>query len=86
MTTIKNFENSVWRLEKIRIVVRADSWKEVEDYDFSFKAMQKITIAKFVEDRIMGSIGNFSVEVVDGYGSVPNGNSLVGTVRDSYRR
>ena len=86
MTTVEKFENRVWELERIRIVVRADCREEVGNYGFRYKAARKMTVAKFLEDRIMGSIGNFTVDVIDGSGRIPEGNALAGTVRDSYRK
>lgn len=86
MMTVGKFENRVWELEKIRIVVRADCREEVGKYGFGYKATRNMTMARFVGDRIMGSIGDFGVEVVDGSGRIPDGNALVGTVRDSYRK
>ncbi len=86
MTTVGKFENRVWELERIRIVIRADCREEVGQYGFRYKATRKTTVAKFVEDRIMGSVGEFSVDVIDGSGCIPDGNAPVGTVRDSYRK
>lgn len=86
MTTVGQFENRVWELERIRVVVRADRRAEVGKYGFGYKARRAMTVARFVEDRIMGSVGNFGVAVVDGSGRVPGEDTPVGTVRDSYRK
>ena len=86
MATLRKFEDRVWALERIRIVIRADCAEEVGEYGFGYKATRKMTVAGFIQNRIMGSIGDFSVEAVDGSGCVPDGTVPIGTVKDSCRK
>lgn len=65
--TIADFEEAVWNLEKIRIVIRADSQLRLHEYDFRARASevqrgqgQPKTIDSFIKQRLYGYGGGMS--------------------------
>ncbi len=86
MVSLKEFEEQVWELEGIRIVVRDDeSTLRIEPYACVSKANHKWTLTKWLNLRVNRYIGvDRSVVVVSGDGNLSHGNTRLQTVRDSY--
>ena len=84
--TLSQFEELVWAKEGIRICVRAPRHLAVERYDRPYRARAKKTIHWFIENRIRPLVGDHDVFIVDGAGEVVPGQTLIETVRASYRR
>jgi hypothetical protein len=80
------FEDKVWEIDRIRIVVRAPTTADVSDYTKTNAANEGISIAKYLETRIEPCIGRFEVTVLSGDGEFLNKKSHVGTVRQSYSK
>lgn len=81
---LPEFEEQVWEVEGIRIVVRGDEDDEVEDYDFKNAANGNWTIARLVDARVRPRIGKAKVVVIRGNGKLPNRNVILRTLRESH--
>lgn len=83
---VAEFEDAVWALEGIRIVIRAPSHEELpREYDFRNAANSQHSLATFRKNRLYQAyIGDREVIVIDGYGTRPNGNTHLQTIRQSY--
>ena len=82
--TVWEFEEAVWNMETIRIVLRADRDEVVGDYLFERQSAGNTTMSAFLQGRITERLNGKDFFVVDGHGEWPHGNTLLRTVRDSY--
>lgn len=82
---LKEFEEQVWNLEGIRIVVRAPSTKRTNPYNYLRKAQYNWNVAKWLQDRI-GKFFDDEVDVIviSGTGHITHGATQLRTVRESY--
>ncbi len=78
------FEQRIWELEGIRIVVRGEKNLDVEDYDYKYAAIETWTLTRLLKQHIQGRIGNRPVTVIRGDGEIPNGRVNLRTLRGSY--
>lgn len=61
---LNDFEQKVWEIEGIRLVVRGDEQEEVEDYDFKNAAIENWSISEFLRKLIERRIGGRKVTVI----------------------
>jgi hypothetical protein len=81
---LADFEQQVWEVENIRIVVRADENDEVEDYDFKRSATETWTTNEFLQNRIEPRVGSKKVVVIRGDGQKSHGAVKLRNLRASY--
>jgi hypothetical protein len=81
---VRDFEQRVWELEGIRVVVRANRNEEVEDYDYKNAANENWRTSEFVKTRVKDRVGGKEVAVIQGDGKIANGNTLLYVLRASY--
>ena len=86
--TVSEFEEAVWTLERIRIVIRApaESQVKVEGYSYINNANQKWSITKLIDKRIQRCVGNSDVVFIRGDGTPAPGHVHLGTLRASYHQ
>jgi len=84
MTTVAEFEEAVWNVEGIRIIVRERSWAKVDPYNYTNTADKGISITKYLKTRVNATIGDYEVVVIGGDGVIVHGNTLLSKVRASY--
>ena len=85
MMTTEQFEDKVFDVDKVRIVLRTSKYKTTfEDYPYVRKAGDKTSINDWLDTRIKSLIGDCEVVVIDGSGQYPHGNTNMETVRKSY--
>ena len=83
--SVKEFEEAVWNVEKIRVVVRAhEDTRLTNAYNFERSANKEWTLHKWLRTRLDLVMREFAVYVVVGRGLIPRSNSLLQTIRDSY--
>lgn len=80
--TIKEFEDTIWRLEGIRLVVRETG--DVDDYDYQNAANRTWSIAEWLRNRVEPRLPDSEIIVLDGRGEQPNRRTLLETLRGSY--
>lgn len=80
------FEDKVWEIERIRIVLRCPPHTQVGEYDYKNAASENISITEWLRGRVLPKLNNIDVEVLGGNGEQPHGRSLLRTVRHSYAK
>jgi hypothetical protein len=78
------FEQQVWDVENIRIVVRADENDEVKAYNLKRAADETWTTNKFLNNRIEPRVGSKKVVVIRGDGQKSRGNVRLHNLRATY--
>jgi hypothetical protein len=81
---ISEFEEQVFELEEVRIVVRAPRGGMVDAYSYEKKASKTQQINDWLDMRVRPKIGDFEVVIVSGQGLHPHGRTKMDTLRDSY--
>jgi hypothetical protein len=81
---LADFEQRVWEVEGIRIVIRGDENDEVEDYTRRNAANENWRTREFLEKRIEPRVGGRKVVVIKGDGEIPNGRVLLRNLRATY--
>lgn len=82
---VGDFEDAVWAVDGIRVVIRAARVTEVDDFDWANAAPEGQRLTVYVGNRIRTRIGDHDYCVIDGRGSEPHGRTLIRNVRQSYR-
>jgi hypothetical protein len=77
---LADFEQKVWDVENIRIVVRADENDEVRDYNYKKSATETWTTNEFLKNRI----GSKKVVVIRGDGQKSRGGVKLRNLRATY--
>jgi hypothetical protein len=80
-----DFEEKVWAIESIRIVLRTTPNTEVEDYDYKKAADESWRITELGAKRIEKCIASIPYVVIQGDGEEPNGKVILRTLRKSYK-
>jgi hypothetical protein len=81
---VVDFEQRVWQLEGVRIVVRADQQHDVEDYDYKNAANENLRTSEFLKNRVVGRVSGKEVTVIRGDGKIAHGNLLLHALRKTY--
>ena len=83
--SVRDFEEAIWNLEGIRLLVRAPKdTRLLNAYGFERSANRDWTLNKWIQTRVEPIMWDFEVTIVDGRGAIPRANSRLQTVRDSY--
>jgi hypothetical protein len=80
-----DFEEKVWTIEGIRIVLRTAPDTEVGDYDYKKGADESWRITELGTKRIEKCIGNIPYTVIQGDGEEPHGKVILRTIRNAYK-
>lgn len=83
--TVWEFEEAVWALERIRIIVRAGWNEEVEDYNYERADGETRTLSIFLDTRVRPKIGERSVGALDGSGQWVHGARQLRNIRNTYQ-
>lgn len=78
------FEERVWTVEGIRIVLRTDPNTEVKDYDYKKAADESWRITELGEKRIEKCTNGIPYSVIQGNGEEPHGKVILRTIRNGY--
>jgi hypothetical protein len=81
---LADFEQQVWEVENIRIVVRADENDEVKAYNLKRAADESWTTKEFLNNRIEPRVGSKKVVVIRGDGQKSHGAVKLRNLRASY--
>lgn len=80
----EEFEEAVWTIEKIRIVVRAPSTTVLKDYSFKNAADESWRVTEWLEKRIAPRTEKYEIVVIQGDGEEPHGKVILRTLRAGY--
>jgi hypothetical protein len=78
------FEQKIFEIEEVRLVVRAPSGTAIGSYDYQRCAAQGASVTEWLKQRVFPNVTGYDVIVVDGTGSVPHGRTRMSTLRESY--
>ena len=83
---VKAFEESVWKIEKIRIVVRSPAHDSVKTYTYKKRAPRTWSLNELWENRIK-KFTDRDIEFIKGDGSqVKRISTTLNTVQKSYKK
>jgi len=82
--TVQEIENKVWEQDGNRIIVRDRSSATVGKYVHRNTAQGRWRITESLNSRIGRLVKDREVVVLDGKGKMPNGRTLLKTIRQSY--
>jgi hypothetical protein len=83
---VSDFEEKVWAIEGVRVVLRIAPNTEVGDYNYKKAADESWRITELGVKRIEKSIGNdIAYTVIQGDGEEPNGKVILRTLRNGYQ-
>ena len=84
--TVQEFEDKVWEVEGIRIVIRANTKDSVTAYNYQNAAQETWRVTQWLKNRIRPKLRNKQVALVEGNGEEPHGRTILRTLRKSYSR
>ncbi|MBA2490318.1 MAG: hypothetical protein ACR2KU_05500 [Gammaproteobacteria bacterium] len=82
--TVSEFEDAVWALEGVRIVIRAPAETIVGDYDFRNAANERWGTTQWLRNRVEPRVDGNPISVLQGDGEEPHGRVILRTLRASY--
>lgn len=68
MVSIKSFEEKIWKIERIRIVVRAPKRRKIEDYSHDVPECETSNVGEWLRSRVLPCIAGYQVTVVKNTG------------------
>ncbi len=80
----REFEQAVFEMDEIRLVVRAPADTDLDAYKFVRKAADSASISEWLDQRIKPLVHDHDVVVIDGSGVSPHGRTKLNKVRASY--
>lgn len=82
----RDFEDKVWEVEGVRIVLHAGNNVEVQSYDYKKAADETWRITELGEKRICKHLAGITYSVIQGDGEEPHGRVILRTVRSGYSK
>ena len=83
--SVADFEEAVWTLDGVRIVIRSPTDSEIGAYDYERAAVETRRVSQFLENRINPKVGDHDFVVIQGDGEQPHGSVILRTLRSSYQ-
>lgn len=83
--TGKQFEEAVWNIEGVRIVLRAPDTATVRKYKYLRADQEGHRITEWLNNRVVPRVGDISSVVIDGHGKIAHGASTLANVRKTYK-
>lgn len=80
----RDFEDKVWEVEGVRIVLHTGNATEVKDYDYKKAADETWRITELGEKRLNKHLDGITYSVIQGDGEEPHGRVILRTVRNGY--
>ena len=81
---MKRFEEKIFEIEKVRLIIRAGEDHSVGKFDFSRKYKGSNTIDAWLNARVRSPLDGFDFVIVDGRGYSPGNNMTMDNLRNSY--
>lgn len=92
MPKMKSVEKKIWDVEGFDVVVKDSNGTDIRSdrggipqYDKKIAAKNSMTVSDWKKKRFNTQYPGFKVDVINGDGEIASGQTLLGTVRDSYR-
>lgn len=84
MITVAEFEEKVWFVEGVRVIIRAPQEDAVQDYAYSRKFPDASNVDSWTKRRIKPLLDGKSFSIIDGSGVFPHKNISMDILRKSY--
>lgn len=81
---VSEFEEKVWDVDRIRIVVRAPENTIIGDYMWTNASSESSRVTQWLEGRITPNVDGHQVVVLQGDGEEPHGRVILRTLRQTY--
>lgn len=78
------FENAVWEIDNLRVVIRAPQAAQVQDFDWQNAADQNMSVTEYVRVRLTTRLGPYEAVITTGTGTIAHGRTRIRNVRASY--
>ncbi len=82
--TVQEFEEKVWSIDTIRVVVRANANDIVGDYSSKNATTGTWSLSEWLRKKVERKLSGKEVKVIAGDGEEPHGRTLLRTIRRSY--
>ena len=84
--SISDFENMLFLLDDIRIVIRTNKKNKIDnEIKFKEKCSDDTTLEEWLKERVYPFIGDkYDVLVITGFGTSPHMYTKLSTIRNSY--
>jgi hypothetical protein len=83
-TDVREFERAVWKIDRIRLIIRAPLSTRVEPFDWQQEANKGNSVAQYIRARVASRIGGLQAVVTDGNGGIADDQTKLRKVRASY--
>ena len=83
---VKEFEQKVWEVDKIRLVIRAPASEDVGDFVQKRASTETNTISEYEEDRLNKPLAGKEWVVINGSGEIVFRGTTLRVVRATYDR
>lgn len=82
---VEEFEDAIWEIDGVRVAVRAEREREIEEsYNYKRALEGEKTVKDLRRLRIEPCLGGIQYEILDGDFEPTNGRMKLKTLRDSY--
>ncbi|WP_276966813.1 hypothetical protein [Metallibacterium scheffleri] len=78
------FEDKVWAIEGVRIILRTDPDTKVPDYPYKKAADESWRVTELIDKRVAKLINDIPHVVLQGDGEEPHGKVILRTIRKGY--
>ncbi len=82
----RDFEDKVWEVEGVRIVLHVGNSAEVKDYEYKKAADESWRVTEFGDKRINKHLDGVTYSMIQGDGEEPHGRVILRTVRSGYKK
>lgn len=82
----RDFEDKVWNVDGVRIVLRTGADTEVKAYEYKNAADERWRVTELGEKRINKHLDGITYSMIQGDGEEPHGRVILRTIRNGYRR
>ena len=86
MITVEQWEQKFFEKENVRGVIRAGRNELVPDYTFERRASGNVNLTNFINQRVLPTLGNLDIAIIDGNSNMPHGRTKIDTLRNSYEK
>lgn len=80
----RDFEDKVWEVEGVRIVLHTSNETELSGYEYKKAADASWRITELGEKRINRHLDGITYSVIQGDGEEPHGRVILRTIRNGY--
>lgn len=81
MISIERFQDQVWKVEGIRLIVRGSQNDQVGEYNYPSAVDDNWSVDEWLKYRVLDCIGEYEVVVIQDDGVNANGSTPIRNVR-----